>query len=51
MENVDEFEKWLYQMLKDSKDKLGMSDATIAYILLREGTAYYLKTLAREASK
>jgi len=43
----DEFEKWLYQMLKDAKEKLKVEDETIAYILLREGTAYYFKTLGQ----
>jgi len=45
MEDVKSFEQWLHQLLKDSKDKLGMTDATITYILLREGTAYYLRTI------
>jgi len=45
MEQVKTFEQWLSQMLKDSKEKLDMTDATIAYLLLREGTHYYLKTI------
>jgi len=45
MENVKEFETWLHQMLKDAKSKLNMKDSTIAYVLLREGTNYYLKDI------
>ncbi len=45
MENSEEFEEWLNRLLKDSKRKLGMSDKTIAYILLREGLNYYLKDI------
>ena len=48
MEDVETFEGWLVKMLKDSKKKLGMTDKTIAWILLREGTAYYFKTITRE---
>ena len=52
MENVHEFEGWLYQMLKDAKSNLGMTDGTIAYVLLREGTEYYLRTITkREVEK
>lgn len=49
MEDVDTFEQWLAQMLKDSKKKLGMTDKTIAYVLLREGINYYLKQIASES--
>ena len=48
MEHAEEFEEWLYRLLKDSKQKLNMSDRTIAYILLREGTNYYLKDIAND---
>ena len=48
MENVDEFERWLDKLLKDAKDRLSMTDETIAYFLLREGTAYYLRTICHE---
>jgi len=45
MENVREFENWLEQLLRDAKKKLEITDKTIAYILLREGTVYYLKSI------
>ncbi len=48
LEHAEEFEEWLYRLLKDSKQKLNMSDKVIAYILLREGLFYYLKQIARE---
>ncbi len=48
MEDTEEFESWLLRLLLDAKRKLGMSDRTIAYILLREGTHYYLKQLMGE---
>ena len=51
MENVVEFQSWLDNMLKDAKDKLNMTDRTIAWILLREGTAYYFKTLGDTPEK
>ncbi len=47
MEDVEEFKKWLRQMLKDSK-KLNMTNETIAYVLLQEGLDYYLKTIVRK---
>ena len=47
IEDVVEFEKWLDKMLKDAKEKLNMTDETITWILLREGTAYYFKTLGK----
>ena len=51
VEKVDEFECWLYRMLQDAKEKLNMTDGTIAWILLREGTAYYFKTLGNAPEK
>ena len=45
MEDVVEFERWLSQMLRDAKDKLSISDETIAHLLLTEGMEYYAKTL------
>ena len=48
MEDTEEFESWLFRLLLDAKRKLGMSDHTIAYILLREGTNYYLKQITEE---
>jgi hypothetical protein len=51
VENISEFEIWLNQMLKDAKEKLNMKDETIAWILLREGTTYYFRTLGREEIK
>jgi len=51
VENVVEFERWLDKMLRDAKEKLNMKDGTIAWILLKEGTAYYLKTLGDSTEK
>ena len=48
MENPEEFESWLFRLIHDAKMKLNMSDKTIAYILLREGTNYYLKDISRD---
>ena len=48
MENTEEFESWLFRLLLDAKRKLGMSNRTIAYILLREGTKYYLRQIVGE---
>ncbi len=45
MENVDEFNRWLDQMLKDAKEKLNMSDRTIAFILFGKANEYYLRTI------
>jgi len=45
VENVVEFESWMDNMLKDAKEKLNMTNETIAWILLREGTSYYAKTI------
>ncbi len=46
--STEEFTEWLYRLLKDSKQKLNMSDRTIAYILLREGTNFYLKDICND---
>ena len=51
IENIVEFEHWLDKMLNDAKEKLNMTDATIAWILLREGTAYYFKTFGNAPEK
>ena len=48
MENVEEFEAWLFRLIHDAKIKLNMSDRTIAYILLREGLNYYLKDICND---
>ena len=46
VENTEEFESWLFKLIHDAKMKLCLSDKTIAYILLREGTNYYFKDIA-----
>ena len=51
MENTEEFESWLLKLINDAKRKLNLSDRTIAYILLREGTKYYLSQIMSEESK
>ena len=48
MENIEEFEGWLFRLIHDAKMKLNMSDRTIAYILLREGTVYYFKDICND---
>ena len=47
IENVVELERGLDKMLRDAKEKLNMTDETIAWILLREGTAYYFRTIGK----
>jgi len=48
VEQTEEFESWLFRLLLDGKRKLGMKDSTIAYILFREATRYYLKALSNK---
>ena len=48
MENPEELEAWLFRLLHDAKTKLNMSDRTIAYILLREGTNYYFRDIMKD---
>lgn len=45
MENADEFERWLERMLHDAREKLAVTDETIAWVLLREGTAAYFRSM------
>lgn len=47
MEDVKEFRRRLEKLLKDAGKRLALSDETIAYILLQQGTAYYFKTLGK----
>ena len=47
VENIIEFERWLAQMVKDAKEKLALDDETITWILLKEGTARYFKSLKK----
>lgn len=46
MENTEGFEEKLYKLLKEARAE-GMSDATIAYVLLREGNAYYFRDICQ----
>ena len=48
MENVKEFQTWLHQCIDDSKEKLDMTDATLADILLREGLYHYHRHILKE---
>jgi len=48
VENVSEFQRWLDKMLKDAREKLNMTDETITWILLREATASYFRTLGKQ---
>ena len=50
MEQTEEFESALLKLLLEAKRRLGVSDKTIAYILLREGTKYYLRQINGEES-
>ena len=45
MEHAIEFEKALSELLIKAKKEMNMTDDTLAWILLREGTAYYFRTL------
>ena len=47
IENITEFQKWMYQMLKDSKEKLGLTDETLAELLLKEGIKYYHRSITK----
>ena len=51
MENTEEFQSCLFRLLLDAKRKLGMSDRTIAFILLREGMNYFLRLIMEEEAK
>ncbi len=51
MEHTEEFESWLLKLINDAKQKLNLSNRTIAYILLREGTKYYLAQIMNEEIK
>jgi len=50
-ENVNEFQKWFNQCIKDGQEKLNLTDRTLAYILLREGLNFYLKQICEEQKK
>ena len=47
MEDVKTFQQWMFQMIKDSMEKLGMTDETLAECLLKEGIKYYHRTIAK----
>lgn len=47
MEQIDEFQKWMEQMLSDAKKKLGMSDETLAFLLMEKALDYYARSMAR----
>jgi hypothetical protein len=47
MEDVTEFQSWLQKLLLNAKDKLHITDETLAFILLREGTNYYFRTISK----
>lgn len=49
MENPEIFEQQLNELIKDSKEKLGITDKTLTYILLQEGIGYYLRTICQDA--
>ena len=48
MEQAETFEGWLANVIKDGKACLGMTDETLAYIILRAGLACYLRTIANK---
>jgi hypothetical protein len=47
MEDVDEFYHWLNRMIEDSKEKLGMTEETIAFILSEQAALRYYRILAQ----
>jgi len=51
MEDITEFKKWLYQLLQDSEKKLGMKDATLAFILMNVGLDYFMKCYGHKETK
>ena len=50
-EDIDEFHRWLNQMLRDAKDKLKMSDGSIAYILFNEANRFYFLSISKGENK
>ena len=50
-EDIDEFQRWLTQMLKDAKEKLHLTDGTITWLLSLEVTRYYHKTLCKDSKQ
>ena len=51
IENVSEFQRWFDRMIKDAKEQLNMTDETIVWILLKEATSYYFRTLCKNDLK
>ena len=47
MEQAEQFEERLSKLIAEAKKELDLTDETLVWILLREGLAYYLKTIAR----
>jgi hypothetical protein len=47
VENIGEFDKRLDKVIEDGRKELGMTDETIAYVLLNEGMKHYFKTLSK----
>lgn len=45
MSNVPEFEEWIYKTIEDGKKKLRLRDCDIAYVLFRNGLAYYQRDI------
>lgn len=46
-DNISQFEEWLYQMIRDGKEKLLLDDMLIADVLLKVGTAHYHRGLCQ----
>lgn len=43
MEQAEEFEAALYKLIAEAKNRLGLTDKTLAYVLIRIGMDYYLR--------
>jgi len=49
LEDIDSFENDLNELLDKAKREYNITDATLAWVLLREGTNYYFKTICHSS--
>ncbi len=49
IENIEELDRWIEQMSLDAKKKLGVSDETLALVLMRHSLDYYVRSVAQRA--
>lgn len=45
MEDIETFEKWLADLIRDGRKKLHMTNKILAHIFLREGLSFFHKHL------